>query len=73
MSMLAGTAHVCKIIFEKILEDEGVFAVNELAEAVKHFRTEEQWDKLAAVAELTDVSDSKSLIKLAGQIGRAHV
>ena len=56
---------VCKIIFEKILEDEGVFAVNELAEAVKHFRTEEQWDKLAAVAELADVSDSKSLIKLA--------
>lgn len=56
---------VCKIIFEKILEDEGVFAVNELAEAVKHFRTEEQWDKLAAVAELADVSDSKSLITLA--------
>ena len=52
---------VCKIIFEKIFEDEGVFAVNELAEAVKHFRTEEQWDKLAAVAELADVSDSKSL------------
>ena len=68
MSMLAGTAHVCKIIFEKILEDEGVCAVNELAEAVKHFRTEEQWDKLAAVAELTDVSDSKSLIKLAGHL-----
>lgn len=56
---------VCKIIFEKILEVEGVFAVNELAEVVKHFRTEEQWDKLAAVAELADVSDSKSLIKLA--------
>ena len=55
---------VCKITFEKILEDEGVFAVNELAEAVSHFRTEDQWNKLAAVAELADVSDSKSLMKL---------
>lgn len=56
---------VCKITFEKILEDEGVFAVNELAEAVSHFRTEDQWNKLAAVTELADVSDSKSLINLA--------
>ena len=55
---------VCKIIFEKILEDEGVFVANELAEAVSHFRTEDQWNKLAAVAELADVSDSKSLMKL---------
>lgn len=55
---------VCKITFEKILEDEGVFAVNELAEAVSHFRTEDQWNKLASVAELADVSDSKSLMKL---------
>lgn len=59
---------VCKIIFEKILEDEGVFAVNELAEMVNHFRTEEQWDKLSAVAQLAEVSDSKSLKKLASHL-----
>lgn len=54
---------VSKIIFEKILGDEGVFVANELAEAVKHFHTEE-WDKFSAVAGLADVSDSKSLMKL---------
>ena len=59
---------VCKIIFQKILEDEGVFVLNELAETVSHFHTEEQWNKLAAVAELADVSDSISLIRLAGHL-----
>lgn len=59
---------VCKIIFEKILEDEGVFAVNELAETVNHFRTAEQWDKLSAVAELADVSGGKSMKKLASHL-----
>lgn len=59
---------ICKIIFQKILEDEGVFVLNELAETVSHFHTEEQWNKLAAVAELADVSDSISLIRLAGHL-----
>lgn len=51
--------------FEQILADEGVFAVNDLAGTVNGFRSSEEWDKLAAVAEYAKVTDSKSLIKLA--------
>ena len=41
------------------------FLVNELLGAVNRFQTQEEWDKLSAMAELAGVSDSKSLMKLA--------
>lgn len=50
---------------QAVLEDEGLFVVNELVGAVNRFQTQEEWDKLSAIAELAGVSDSKSLMKLA--------
>ena len=50
---------------QAVLEDEGLFLVNELLGAVNRFQTQEEWDKLSAMAELAGVSDSKSLMKLA--------
>lgn len=50
---------------QAVLEDEGLFVVNELLGAVNRFQTQEEWDKLSAMAELAGVSDSKSLMKLA--------
>lgn len=41
--------------FEKILADEGIFAVNELASAVNSLRTTEEWNKLSAVADFAAV------------------
>lgn len=51
--------------FEKVLADEGVFAVNELASAVNSLRTSEEWNKLSAVADLVAADDSRSLMVLA--------
>lgn len=51
--------------FQDVLVNEGVFAVNSLAGVVSSFRTSGEWDKLAAIAEMAGVRDSKSLIKLA--------
>lgn len=48
-----------------ILQTEGLYAVNRLANAINGFMEQEEWEKLAAVVEYADAQDSKSLIQLA--------
>lgn len=45
-----------------------MYALNRLANAVSGFMDNEDWNKLSAVADFADVSDSKSLIQFAGKL-----
>lgn len=51
-----------------ILRSEGLYATNRLANAINGFTEQEEWEKLAAVAEYADAQDSKSLIQLAAKM-----
>lgn len=51
-----------------ILRSEGLYATNRFANAINRFTEQEEWEKLAAVAEYTDAQDSKSLIQLAAKM-----
>ncbi|MCM1494525.1 MAG: hypothetical protein NC089_01840 [Bacteroides sp.] len=51
-----------------ILESEGLYAVNQFANAVSGFKGQEDWKKLTAVTEYANVRDSKSLTQIAAKM-----